>query len=481
MKTKFKVPQLGKTAGATTTYIVLAGLQRGLSLLLLPFFTHALNPSEYGAASMLTVSSAVLMTLVAAPLASLIIRSAARNTEDGPALIRVIGTYCYFLVPIFSSCIAAVFALFVPHFIGVDGHIWAIEILALGLGPALSVFGMYVTQARQDIRRFITLSVFSVLVMTTFRVLFILVWDKGILGWVLADLVAGALSYIFAICLVRLPRVQMRKSHVRYAVKYTLPLIPHSASLWALNSISRPTMSAVSNLQQVGLFSIGLNLSQFAGMILMESNRAALVRYSRETLPAPTHETRQVVKWQILGALLVPAMVGCAIATLGPKIVEESYLPSLALSGVLLIGNAAFGLYLIPMNYLTQTAAITRYNAFASFSGAGVLFASLLFVGHRFGATGAAYATSASYIVMASMAIAITLNQKIDVRWRSWTKNWPEITLAFCALACVTVALASSASQGVTYLMVFPCVFLILSSIALTINRTEPRVCQSHG
>ena len=137
MKTKFKVPQLGKTAGATTTYIVLAGLQRGLSLLLLPFFTHALNPSEYGAASMLTVSSAVLMTLVAAPLASLIIRSAARNTEDGPALIRVIGTYCYFLVPIFSSCIAAVFALFVPHFIGVDGHIWAIEILALGLGPAL--------------------------------------------------------------------------------------------------------------------------------------------------------------------------------------------------------------------------------------------------------------------------------------------------------------------------------------------------------
>ena len=46
MKTKFKVPQLGKTTGATTTYIVLAGLQRGLSLLLLPFFTHALNPSE---------------------------------------------------------------------------------------------------------------------------------------------------------------------------------------------------------------------------------------------------------------------------------------------------------------------------------------------------------------------------------------------------------------------------------------------------
>ena len=212
----------------------------------------------------------------------------------------------------------------------------------------------------------------------------------------------------------------------------------------------------------------------------MESNRAALVRYSRETLPAPTHETHQVVKWQILGALLVPAIVGCAIATLGPKIVAESYLPSLALSGVLLIGNAAYGLYLIPMNYLTQTAAITRYNAFASFSGAAVLFASLLFVGHKFGATGAAYATSASYIVMASMAVAITLNQKIDVQWRSWTKNWPEITLAFCALTCVTVALASSASQRVKYLMVFPCVFLILSSIALTIKRTEPRVFRSH-
>jgi O-antigen/teichoic acid export membrane protein len=215
-------------------------------------------------------------------------------------------------------------------------------------------------------------------------------------------------------------------------------------------------------------------------MILMESNRAALVRYSRETLPAPTHETRQVVKWQILGALLVPAIVGCAIATLGPKIVAESYLPSLGLAGVLLIGNAAYGLYLIPMNYLTQTAAITRYNAIASLSGTSVLLTSLLFVGHRFGATGAAYATSASYIVMASMAVAITLNQKIDINWRSWTRNWPEITLAFCALACVTVALASSVSQSVTYLLVVPCVVLAICSIALTIKRTEPRVSRSY-
>jgi hypothetical protein len=47
---------------------LLAGLQRGVSLLILPFITHAMSPVEFGAASMLTAASLLLTAVVAAPL-----------------------------------------------------------------------------------------------------------------------------------------------------------------------------------------------------------------------------------------------------------------------------------------------------------------------------------------------------------------------------------------------------------------------------
>jgi O-antigen/teichoic acid export membrane protein len=481
MKIDFTRFRLGTTTAAMTTYVVLAGLQRGLSLLLLPFFTKALSPSEYGAASILTVTSAVLLTFSATPLVSLIIRSTARKTDDSPALIRLIGIYFYFIVPIFFACIAAVFTFFVHDLFGVSGNIWSIEILSLGFLPALSVFGLFLAQAQEQIRRFATLSIFSVSVSLIFKILFVVVLEKGVLGWALADLAGASIAFVLAIFLVRLPKAQIRMSHLRYAVKFTIPLVPHSVSLWALMAISRPTLASVSNLEQVGFLSIGLNFAQFAGMILMETNRAALVRFSRETFPAPTHETYHVVKWQILAALLVPATVGCGIAVLGQRIVAEPYWPSLALSGVLLVGNAAYGIYLIPMNYLTQTAGQTKYSVFSSFSGACVLFVSLILVGSKFGSTGAAYATSGSYLVMAGTALIITMRRKLDIRWNHWFKNMPEITLAAGALACIAIALANAGNQGSSYILVCLSAILAVSSVSLTMKRPTPESLCNHA
>jgi O-antigen/teichoic acid export membrane protein len=258
---------------------------------------------------------------------------------------------------------------------------------------------------------------------------------------------------------------------IRYALNFTLPLIPHAASLWALSSLSRPTMAAVSTLEQVGLLSIGLNLAQIAGMVLAESNRAALPRYSREILPAPTRETLEPVRWQVIGALVVPAVVGCGIAVGGQWIFPEDYWPSFALTGVLLISQAAYGLYLIPMNYLTQTAGLPRLSALASGTGAAVILVSILVLGHRYGAVGAAYATAAGYLTMAAVAVILTMVQKLDIAWRSWLANWPKFVLAAGALTCSVAALASPVGSPLSWTLTAACLVLALSAFIVTARR----------
>ena len=434
--------RIGRTGRAAATYITLAGLQRSVSLLILPFVTHVMSPEQYGAASMLAAASVVVTTVVAAPLIQLVVRAAARGGDDGPALLYATGVYCYFVVPT-AVAVVAVAVAFVPEVLGVAGFIWAIELLAIGFQPATFTFAMWVARAREDLRRFVWLSSTSVLLTAVSKLVFVVVLQLGVVGWAISDLLSAALSAALAVALVRLPRTRPTSTHIRYAVRFTLPLIPHSAALWALSSLSRPAMAAVSSLEQVGLLAFGLNLALIAGLVVSECNAAVLPHYARETFPAPTRETMGVVRWQLIGALVVPALVACGVAVTGKWIFPEAYWPAFYLAGVLLVGQAAFGLYFIPMNYLTQAAGLPRYSVLASGAGAALILISVLIFGQRYGAAGVAYATTAGYLTMSAMALVLTRTHKLVIQWSSWRGLWPGILFAVAALTSSVVALAS--------------------------------------
>ncbi|MFM8858175.1 MAG: lipopolysaccharide biosynthesis protein [Actinomycetota bacterium] len=465
--------RFGKTAGAAATYVILASLQRSVSLLILPFVTHAMPLSEYGAASILASASLLITALVATPLVQLIIRAAARGGEDAPALLRASGLYCYYVVPAVAAAVAMGFALLVTEFLGVSGRIWAIEILAIGFQPSASTFALWVAQAREDLNRFATISTTSVLVAAASKLVFVVVLHLGVFGWAVSDLLSAVLTAVLASALVRLPRATITAPHMRYFLHFTLPLIPHSISLWALTFLSRPAMAIVTTLEQVGLFAFGLNIAQVAGLILAEANRAALPRYSRECLPAPTGETMGIVRWQIIGALLVPGIIGSGLALTGPWIFAEAYWPSFAITAILLLSQLAFGLYLVPMNYLTQSAGLPRYSSLASGAGAIVILLTIAIFGQRYGAFGVACGTVAAYAVMAVTAMWLTFTQHLPIAWRAWLSSWPEIGTASAGFACSILALSLPVGSKLSQSSAMACLAMMFVATRLTARRAD--------
>ncbi|MCW1959912.1 MAG: hypothetical protein KIH64_015470 [Mycobacterium sp.] len=459
--------QAGKSGAAALIYVSLAGLQRGVSLLILPFVTQVMSPAEYGAASVLSATSLFIIAIIAAPLIQLIVRAAARDDENGPSLLRAAGTYCYYIFPVIVLPAAAVVTLFVPTMLGVSGYIWAIELMAIGFQPAASTYALWVAQARQDLHRFIAISLTSVVVTAAAKLIFVVGMRLGVLGWAISDLVSAVLAAIVAAALVRLPHAKIDFGQIRYLIMFTLPLVPHSAALWALASLSRPAMAAVAPADQVGLFAFGFNLASVASLVLAESNRAALAHYSREVLPAPTQETLGPVRWQLFAALVVPALVGAGVALTGPRLFPESYWPSFGVTGVLLFAQAAYGLYLIPMNYLTQTAGITRLSALASGAGAATLLSGILVFGRRYGAIGVAFTTAAAFAAMAVAALALTRISNIRIAWQRWIADWPMITLASGALVFSFAAITSPAGSANANVLSGVCILLGLGSLAL--------------
>lgn len=429
------------TGRVAATYVLLAGLQRGILLLILPFISHAMTPAEYGAASMLTAAALLLTAVVAGPLDSLVFRTMARQDTETPALLRVSGIYCYLIVPIIAAIAASIVAFFGPAILGVAGSVWAVEILAVGFQPAMTVFALPAVQAQHDLRKFIVLASISILSTAASKLVLVVVLRLGVMGWVISDLVSAAVAAVAAIAVVRLPRAQVTRSDIRTAANFAAPMIPHRAMIWAVMSLSRPALAVVSTLTQVGLLSLGLNLASGASVVLSEINRSVMPHYSRETFPAPTANTLSPVRWQMIGALLIPAAVGSFTAIVGPWLFAQSYWRSLPLAGVLLLAQAAFGIYLIPMNYLTQTAGLPKYSSIASGAGGGLILVSILIFGERTGAMGVAVATVAGYSVMAIAAVVLVRGHRLDIAWSAWSPYWPVLLLGCAALGSSVTAL----------------------------------------
>lgn len=129
------------------------------------------------------------------------------------------------------------------------------------------------------------------------------------------------------------------------------------------------------------------------------------------------------------------------MALVGQWVFPEPYWPSFAVAGFLLLGQVAFGVYPIAINYLVLTAALPKYSAFASGAGAVVILGSTLIFGREYGAMGVAIATSVGYLTMSAVAVGVTRLAKLNIAWSAWISCWPEVTVGGVALVYSSAAL----------------------------------------
>lgn len=439
---------VGRAGRAAGVFILLAGLNRAVSMLILPFISRVVSPSEFGAATTVSATSLFLVSLFAMPLDTLVVYAAPRAGGESRALLRVAGLYCYFALPAISLLPAAMFAFFAPELLGISGTIWAIEIVAIGLMPAMMVYALPMVKSSQKLRKFVWLASTSIATLAVSKMILVVGLRLGVLGWVVSDLISAAISAITAAILVRPPPVRISWEDVRKVAAFAIPIIPHTVALWGIGALSRPALAMVSDLKQVGFLSAGLTVASAVIIVIGEINRAVQPGFSQETFPAPTDKTFTPVRWLIVSATAVPAAAGCGLALFGSRIFAEPYWPAFRISGVLLIGLAIYGFYPIAINYLVLTAGITKFSSIATGTGAAVVAAFVFAFGGRYGAVGVSYGVGGGYFAMAAVALMLTKFAKLDIDWSQWRLCWPEMLSSATALTLSVVALGQPVNSA---------------------------------
>jgi O-antigen/teichoic acid export membrane protein len=384
-------------------FVTVSVVQKGMGLLLLPFFASALQPAGYGQVSILVTVSVAVTTIASLGLEMAVFRSVfttgggARSPETA-----TLSTLLLVFPPLMTGAVAGLVLVGDWSVPPVDSGPVALTVLAAGLAVAATTAPLAVLRATGCIGSYVRLALFVTALAAVARLLAVVGMQGGVWGWAIADVTSAALAMVVSLRwqaghLTRHPR----RADAEAGLRFGLPLIPHQIAHWGLSLADRLVLGAIAGGAVVGVYAVGYQIGLAAQLVVTELSRAAMPAYGEVARGDRSWASlRHVVEGKILSSAAVCGLVavwgGPVVSIVLPASYEaaRSYVPWVCL------GAFFVSLYYVPMNLLSLVAGRTNFVWAAS--GIAVAANLLLNVAliPKLGALAAAINTALGYGVL---------------------------------------------------------------------------------
>jgi O-antigen/teichoic acid export membrane protein len=232
-------------------------------------------------------------------------------------------------------------------------------------------------------------------------VLLVVVFEQGPVG-VLVGNFTGTLI-VYAALLVYSRRalgLQFDRSLYRAMNRFGLPLVPSAVALWLTNFSDRFFLVKLSDLHEVGLYSIGVRLASSI-VLLLTAFRLAWPAFAYSI--DDDREAGRTYSFVLTYVVYVCCWLALGLGLLAPWLLKlittEPFYPAQNVVAPLAFGVAAFGAYVV-VQIGTGRARQTRSNWLVTGAAAAVDIALNLVLIPPYGRMGAAIATVAAYTAL---------------------------------------------------------------------------------
>jgi O-antigen/teichoic acid export membrane protein len=101
-------------------------------------------------------------------------------------------------------------------------------------------------------------------------VLFLVKFNMGVLGVLLAHLIVAVVFFIYvAVCFLRKLYLKWNSHTMKEAFKYSLPLLPHTLANWSNGTIDKLLVNDIRSTADTGIYGLG---QQYAGVMSITAN-----------------------------------------------------------------------------------------------------------------------------------------------------------------------------------------------------------------
>lgn len=383
-------------------YFIAVGVNKGMPFLLVPFLTRYLTVEEYGYLGIASVVVGLLTIIIGLNPSLFIITNFSRLKQKDIAnyiyhsLLIIAGMF------VFVGVIMGILAGFLKKEYGLG-----LDMLIVLAGTAsafvISALVLTVIQMLKKAFLFLKFSLTSAGLQLGF-VFIMVIWIIG--GWkgkIVADLLA------FGIIGLILLRYLRHRSYVskgfswpkmRYLLSFSLPLLPHTLSLWTMNFADRFFLAEMVDIEVVGIYTVAYYIG-LGIMLIHDSMQRAWQPYFFEALNKKDKSLKiKIVKYTwmyYLGCIMLFFLYVWAVSLLMPYLMGEDFNTAITFIPMIVLGYTFHGMYRAVAGYLYHInrtgllASVTMISAILNIALNYILIS-------RNGAIGAAQATALTFL-----------------------------------------------------------------------------------
>ncbi|WP_432240598.1 lipopolysaccharide biosynthesis protein [Herbaspirillum robiniae] len=382
--------------GPALIYTATGILSAGIPFLLLPLLTRVLTPEEYGQIAMFSV----ILTLLA-PFTGINTHSAigVRYFSLGHRELRQYVFNCLLILAASSATLLVVVIVFggmLEHFAKLPIS-WLVVATLTAAAQFLLQTQLVLWQSSKQPLKFGALRLSQTILDAGSSVALVagfgLAWEGRVSGIAIATVSAAAIALI---CLVRggwiIPTLD--REHIRNALSFGAPLIPHTIGAVLLAMADRTMISNLIGVAETGLYMVALQVGMVL-YLLTDALNKVYAPWLMETLKAQDGERdRRIVRYTYVyfsALLLLALLLGLSASPLLQLVAGNQFQAAAPNVIYIAFGFAFGGMYYMVTNYVFFSGFTGRLAFVSLSSGLVNIGASYVLIKHH-GVIGAAQA-----------------------------------------------------------------------------------------
>ena len=421
----------------STTMILAIGSfsSKVLVFFLMPFYTRVLSPTEYGTVNLIVQASNLLIPLASAGIINSVIRFGLEKDSNKSAVF----TTGIFTV-LGGFAILCCFGPLLNLLDAINGY--TVLVLVYVLMSALHSVCAQFVQAKKYTKLYALDGVLRTIMTIGLNILFLVTFDMGITGYVLATVVSDFLSTIFLWFIASLGRYfhisSMNRHTTATMLKYSIPLIPTMVCTWVISMSDQFMIEYFIDEAATGIYSVSNkvpHILSIAASIFGDAWQISIVSEDREKQRkffSDVFATYQCIALLGASGLIMCAKIIVMVLASKPYYTAWEYIPFLVLGTMF----SCLGTFLGSI-YMVEKQSIYTLLTMAAGAVTNVVL-NLIFI-PIIGVMGAAAATMVSYFLMFLLR-GIHTRLFIPVRW-----HLPKFLLSALLVCCQAALILAGA------------------------------------
>jgi O-antigen/teichoic acid export membrane protein len=410
-----------KTLKNSSIYIFAEVLNKALPFFMLPVLTRYLTPEDYGVIAIFGALVSLLAVFVGVSTHGAVNVNYFQMKKD--ELKRFISNVIILLN--ITTAIALLFVLIFSPWLIEKLQIpfeWLVVAVFVSLSQFLTTLNLTLWIAEEESKKYSLYQIFQTLV--TLSITLVLVvgigmqWEGQLLAMTIGKVLFGVMSVLFIVKRGYF-LFSPNKTHIKDALKFGVPLIPHALSGWIRMSLDRVVLMSLVGSAVTGIYTVGFQLAMVVSIVALAFNKAWSPYVYKILSDNPIGQSkRRIVKFTYIyfvGIVIFAWLFSMAIEKIIFIFVDESFLDAVEYVLPLSFAFAFQGMYFMVSNYIFFVKK-TPLLAYVTFVSAFVHIILLGIFVQMYGPVGAAYASVVSFF-LTFVLTWILANRVYEMPW----------------------------------------------------------------